>query len=87
MRFYSLLAALTMMTSACSDDTPAPVDAGPIVALDAGDQVTDTGSVVTPDAGDVESPVRIQEVAPVSAAQPDSGAAGVGFMVDGDRKR
>ena len=85
MRFYSLLAALTMMTSACSDDTPAPVDAGPIVALDAGDQVTDTGSVVTPDAGDVESPVRIQEVAPVSGSARGGTRVrlrGVGFMPD-----
>ena len=85
MRFYSLLAALAMMTSACSDDTPAPVDAGPIVALDAGDQVTDTGSVVTPDAGDVESPVRIQEVAPVSGSARGGTRVrlrGVGFMPD-----
>ncbi len=85
MRFSAFVLTPFLVLAGCSDDGTGTVDAGPIINLDSGPSITDTGPVTTPDAGDVESPVQIQEVAPNSGSARGGTRVrlrGIGFMPD-----
>jgi hypothetical protein len=84
LRFTLVLSPLLLLLG-CPDDGPAKTDAGPIIHLDSGQSVRDTGPVTSADAGDIESAVQINEVAPVSGSARGGTRVrlrGVGFMPD-----